>query len=642
MKRRLISYKNFLLILLLDVTLLIGAWYTAYLLRFNFDIPENSVGMTIRLIALVVAVKLLVFYFFRLYQGMWRYTSLIDLFNIVKASVLSTLIILSLFIFSRNLVGFSRSIFVIDCVLTIMFISGIRVALRVYFESASGAKGNPLFPGRLFAGNRKKKDVINLLIIGAGDGGEKIHREIRDNARLKYRVVAYLDDDYSKQGKMIHGVPVKGSVNDLNSVARKMDIHEILIAAPSSSSEQMRRIMEICKQSDITYKTLPGLGELINGNITVNTIRDVAYRDLLGRGVVHLEEERIGAYLKNSRVLITGAGGSIGSELCRQICRFKPNTLILFEQAESPLYDIDLELRRDFPYVTIVPVLGDIRNKKRLLKTFEAHRPQTIYHAAAYKHVPMLEIQSWEAILNNVQGTRNVVRIAKQCGVERFVMVSTDKAVRPTNIMGATKRIAELMVQCQHGEEDNSTKFITVRFGNVVGSVGSVVPLFKRQIEMGGPVTITHPEVTRFFMTIPEASQLILQAGAMGKGGETFILEMGTSVKIVDMARDLIRLSGLEPDVDIKIQYIGLRPGEKLYEELITEGEGIVPTNHKKIMVIKGQPCNPMILDQQIDELIAFAKDQDDRKIRQMLRQIVPEYQPSDRRLKKRGLTPGS
>ncbi len=302
--------------------------------------------------------------------------------------------------------------------------------------------------------------------------------------------------------------------------------------------------------------------------------------------------------------------------------------MVLFDQAESPLYDIDLELRRNFPYIKVVPVLGDIRNRSRLINIFDRHTPQIVFHAAAYKHVPMLEIQPWEAILNNVAGTRNVLEIAKEYTVERFVLVSTDKAVRPTNIMGTTKRIAELMVQGQVCEDPGDTRFITVRFGNVVGSVGSVIPLFKRQIEQGGPVTITHPEVTRFFMTIPEASQLILQAGAMGSGGEIFILEMGTSVKIVDMARDLIRFSGLEPDKDIKIEYIGLRPGEKLYEELITEGENILPTRHQKIMVLAGQTCEQNRLNEDIDRLVVSAKAQDAATIKTLLKKIVPEYMP--------------
>lgn len=586
--------------------------------------------MVVRLLPVVILIKIVIFYFFHGYRGMWRYTSLNDLFNIIKASVFSSLVIVFLIMFSHGFAGFSRSVFVIDGVVTILFVSGSRIGLRLYFEMMSEDDSNTTLTDRMLGRKKKRNDAINLLIIGAGSSGEKIFREIRDNIRLKYHVVGFLDDDYAKQRKMIHGIPVMGRVDELKSVAEKLDVHEILIAAPSSTADQMRTIVEQCKQSGLVFKTLPGMGELIDGKITLNAIRDVAYRDLLGREQVHLEEDRIGRYIQQKQVLVTGAGGSIGSELCRQICRFNPRTIVLFDQAESPLYDIDLELRRNFPYIKIVPVLGDIRNRSRLINTFEKHKPQIVFHAAAYKHVPMLEIQPWEAILNNVAGTRNVVNIAKEFEVERFVMVSTDKAVRPTNVMGTTKRIAELMVQGQNCDEGALTRFITVRFGNVVGSVGSVVPLFKRQIEQGGPVTITHPEVTRYFMTIPEASQLILQAGAMGKGGETFILEMGTSVKIADMAKDLIRLSGFEPDKDIKIEYIGLRPGEKLYEELITEGEDIVPTEHKKIMVLSGKSCEQDQLNGDIDRIIETAKAQDGEKIRILLKEIVPEYMPTN------------
>jgi FlaA1/EpsC-like NDP-sugar epimerase len=626
MKNRFPIYFNLIAIVCADIVLLGTSWYSSFLLRFNFNIPVDSSGMIVRLLPVVILIKMIVFYFFYVYRGMWRYTSLIDLFNIIKASVLSTLLITFLIIFTHSLSGFARSILIIDGVLTVLLISGSRVCLRLYFEmmSEDGFGGN--LADKLLGRKKKRNDAINLLIIGAGDSGEKIFREIRDNIRLKYHVKAFLDDDYAKQGKMIHGIPVMGRVDELESVAEKMDAHEILIAAPSSNSEQMRTIVEQCKLSGLVFKTLPGMGELINGKISVNAIRDVAYRDLLGREVVHLEEDLIGEYIKQKRVLVTGAGGSIGSELCRQICRFNPKTLILFDQAESPLYDIDLELRRSFPYIKIVPVLGDIRNKSRLINTFEKHKPQNVFHAAAYKHVPMLEIQPWEAILNNIAGTRNVVNIAKQFAVERFVLVSTDKAVRPTNIMGTTKRITELLVQGQNCDSQPLTRFITVRFGNVVGSVGSVVPLFRKQIAQGGPVTITHPEVTRYFMTIPEASQLILQAGAMGNGGEIFILEMGKSVKIADMAKDLIRLSGFEPDKDIAIEYIGLRPGEKLYEELITEGEDIVPTQHKKIMVLSGQICEQELLNGDIDKIIEIAKAQDGGKIKTMLKKIVPEY----------------
>jgi FlaA1/EpsC-like NDP-sugar epimerase len=384
--------------------------------------------------------------------------------------------------------------------------------------------------------------------------------------------------------------------------------------------------VKACERSGLNFKTIPGMGELINGKVTVNAIREVAYRDLLGREIIKLEEDKIGAHLKDQNVLVTGAGGSIGSELCRQICRFEPAKIILFERAESPLHAIELELKQAYKEVEVFSILGDIQDKNQLKKAFEANRPHIVFHAAAYKHVPMLELQPWRAIDNNVLGTKNLIDISTTWGVARFVFVSTDKAVRPANIMGASKRLSEMLIQGQNGCGISDTKFMIVRFGNVVGSVGSVVPLFKKQIQRGGPVTVTHPDVTRFFMTIPEACQLILQAGSMGDGGEIFILDMGTPIKIADMARDLIRLSGFEPDVDIKIEYVGLRPGEKLYEELITEGENIVPTHHEKIMVLKGVECDLQLLNGKVDELAHLAEEQDGEQVKIKLRQIVPEY----------------
>jgi FlaA1/EpsC-like NDP-sugar epimerase len=441
-------------------------------------------------------------------------------------------------------------------------------------------------------------------------------------------VVGFLDDDLAKIGKKIHGIPVLGKISDIKRVARKSSADEALIAIPSATSEQMREILTHCRKSGIKFKTIPGIGELINGKVTVNTIREVDYRDLLGRDVIRLDEDKIGAYLQGQCVMVTGAGGSIGSELCRQIGRYKPDSIVMYERAESPLYEIEHELKQDFVDIKTIPVLADIQNKEQLEKAFEAYRPQTVFHAAAYKHVPMLEMQPWKAVDNNIQGTANLVEITNKFNVERFVFVSTDKAVRPVNIMGASKRIAEMLIQSQNGCGLSHTKFMTVRFGNVVGSVGSVVPLFKKQIKKGGPVTVTHPEVTRFFMTIPEACQLILQAGAMGKGGEIFLLDMGTSIKIDDMARDLIRLSGFEPEVDIKIEYIGLRPGEKLSEELVIEGEDVIPTSHEKIMVLKGMDCNLGILNGNINTLIQIANDQNIEKIKAKLQKIVAEYRP--------------
>ena len=625
-------YKNFFIILVADLLLLSASLYAANLVRFDFGISQYFFIIFIKMLPYVLIVKIACFYFFDLYRGMWRYTSISDLSNILKASTISTLLIMCFILLRYRFIGYSRSVFLIDWCFTILFISGFRLAVRIFFEKISGNE-SWIDILRSFLGPVKKKipGTRNLLIIGAGDCGEKIFREIRDNARLQYQVVGFLDDNPAKVGMKIHGVTILGHTGEIESIARKVQADEALIAVPSANSQQMRRLVELLKKSGLDFKTIPGMGELINGIVTVNAIREVAYRDLLGREIIKLEEEKIGAYLKDQNVLVTGAGGSIGSELCRQICRFQPEKVILFERAESPLHAIELELKQSFKNIKIVPVLADIQDKNQLNKAFEGHQPHIVFHSAAYKHVPMLEIQPWKAIDNNVIGTKNLIEVSVEYNVERFVFVSTDKAVRPANVMGASKRLAETLVQGQNGCGLSQTRFMIVRFGNVVGSVGSVVPLFKKQIQRGDPVTVTHPDVTRFFMTIPEACQLILQAGSMGKGGEIFILDMGTPIKIDDMARDLIRLSGFEPDVDIKIEYIGLRPGEKLYEELITEGENIVPTRHEKIMVLKGIECDLELLNGKIDELTHLAQGQKGDQIKSKLRDIIPEYQfPAD------------
>ena len=604
--------------------------YFAYLIRFDFTISQQYSILLYRILPFVLIIKVVSFYFFDLYSGMWRYTSIADLFNIIKASSLSTLLIVSFILFRTKFQGFSRSVFIIDWCFTILFISGYRLFIRLYFEYSSGDRINIMSMWKaLGLFNRKRADGKRLLIIGAGNCGEKIYREIHDNDRLQYRVVGFLDDNSAKFGKKIHGVPVLGCIRDIKKIISKTMADEALIAIPSTNSQKMRDIVAKCKESGIRFKIIPSMGELINGKATVNDIREVDYSDLLGREVIKLDEEKIGAYLRGQCVLVSGAGGSIGSELCRQICRFRPKSLILYERAESPLYEIELELKQNFRDIKIVTLLADVQDTKQLEKTFEFYKPQTVFHAAAYKHVPLLELQPWKAIDNNIKGTANIVEVANKYNVERFVFVSTDKAVRPANIMGASKRVAEMLIQNQNGCGLSHTRFMIVRFGNVVGSIGSVVPLFKKQIIKGGPVTVTHPEMTRYFMTIPEAGQLILQAGSMGNGGEIFLLDMGTSIKIDDMARDLIRLYGFEPDVDIKIEYVGLRPGEKLYEELIIEGEGIVPTTHDKIMALKGTECDVYLLNGKIDELTKIAEDQKADKIKAKLQEIVPEYNPA-------------
>ena len=624
-------YSRLLIVLGIDIALIAASICGAYLVRFEFSIPSQNLVLLYKALPAIILVKIISFYLFDLYRGMWRYTSIADLLNIIKASAISSFLIISFILFTTRFEGFSRSIFIIDWCFTVLLITGYRVSIRLYYEQLSG-EGSRLIAMSNLIGflARKQADGKRILIVGAGDCGEKICREILNNYKLRHYIVGFIDDDPEKLGKKIHGIPVLGFIEEIKKVSQKTRADEVLIAIPSASSGEIRKIIETCKGCGITFKIIPGYGELIDGKVTVNSIREVAYRDLLGREVIKLDAQKIGGYLKGKRVLVTGAGGSIGSELCRQICRFKPESIILYERAESPLYEIELDIRQSFPETKSVSLLADVRDAIQLEKTFIKYQPQVVFHAAAYKHVPMLELQPWKAIENNIQGTLNLVNVSNKHDIERFVFVSTDKAVRPTNVMGASKRVAEMLVQSQNGCGLSQTRFMIVRFGNVIGSVGSVVPLFKKQIERGGPVTVTHPDVTRYFMTIPEACQLILQAGAMGSGGEIFLLDMGTPIKIIDMARDLIRLSGFVPDEDIKIEYVGLRPGEKLYEELITEGEGIVPTSHEKIMTLKGLDCSLDILNGNIEELTRLSEDQDHNKIKQMLKKIVPEYIPSE------------
>jgi len=616
-----------------DVLLFAASLYSAHLVRFDFNIPLYFQSAFWRILPVVIPLKLIFFYWFDRYRGMWRYTGLADLFNIIKASSLSSLTIIAIVLYSTrfhnssSFQGFSRSVFIIDWCFTIFLVSIFRLTVRLYYDHFEGNATGRASIDLVHLFRKKQSGQKKLLIIGAGNCGEKIFREIKNSAALHYQVAGFIDDNPAKRGLKIHGIPVLGNLEEINAVIKRLKIQELLIAIPSATSGVMRQIVDTCKQTGLPFKTIPGYGELIDGRVTISSIREVTYRDLMRRETIHLEEDQIGAYLCNETILVTGAGGSIGSELCRQVSRFKPNSLILFDRAESPLYEIELELRRLHPEIIYQTVLGDILDEKQLRHVFSRFRPQTVFHAAAYKHVPMLELQPWRAIENNVIGTSRVIDTTLAYNAERFVFVSTDKAVRPTNVMGASKRIAELLVQCQN-EPASKTKFMIVRFGNVFGSVGSVIPLFKKQIAQGGPVTVTHKEVTRFFMTIPEACQLILQAGAMGKGNEIYILDMGIPIKIDDMARDLIRLSGFEPDVDIKIDYIGLRPGEKLFEELVTEGEGVLPTPHKKILVLEGAACDLTTLKGNIERLHGMARDQDAAGIRQALTQILPDYHP--------------
>jgi FlaA1/EpsC-like NDP-sugar epimerase len=615
MKRQLRNPKFYLMILG-DAAFVAAAFIASFFLRYDGQIPEWQWGYIEKALPLVVGVKLVMFLFFRLYRGMWRYTGLVDLLNVLKAGLLSSVILVLIILFFFRFVGYPRTVFVLDLILTLVLVGGIRIAIRIFMSEHLSSS----WIRRPLDARRGRK----LLIIGAGHAGEKAMRESLDNPGLKVRVVGFLDDDKNKQGKAIHGAPILGAIDDIEQIGISYD--EILIALPSAKSSEMRHIVSLCEKTGKRFRTMPSIGELINGKISMTASREVTLEDLFGREEIHLDQEKINRYLHDKRILITGAGGSIGTELVRQICRFDPRAVACFDFSEFNLFTIEMECRRLFPHVEIVPFLGDIRDGKTVRRVFGLFRPDVVFHAAAYKHVPMQELNPREAVTVNVMGTGNLVRAARDAGVECFVLVSTDKAVRPSNVMGATKRVAEMLVSDLNRR--SGMRFIAVRFGNVLRSSGSVIPMFQEQIARGGPVTVTHPDITRYFMSISEAAQLILQAGAMGEGGEVFILDMGRPVRILDIARDLIRLHGLEPDEDIPIEVIGLRPGEKLYEELITVGEGIVPTGHQKIMVLRGLPSDGDKLRKQVQELLDLTDTFDDAAIKSKLQEIVPEYTP--------------
>ena len=619
--RNLIRSRNFYVMLLLDAALVAGAYYLAFHLRFDGEIPPGFLDLFFRTVAPVVAMKILIFLIFGLYRGMWRFTSLNDLQNVVAAALMATMLIVVYCALFGRFWGFPRSVLAMDFVLTLLFIGGARVAVRLVMNRGSG------LPEGLWGGpdrNRKR-----IMIVGAGNTGEKVVREMMDSPAMKMRPAGFLDDDQSKQGKAIHGVPIKGVVADLEKFQHEFD--EILIAIPSVKGSQMRAIVAACDKTGKRYRIVPNIGEVIGGQISIKAIRDVRYEDLLGREEASLDSALLERTYRGKRIMITGAGGSIGSELVRQAAKYQPAALGLLDFSEYNLFQVENDSRRRFEYIPVEAFLVDIRVERAVRRAFAAFKPDVVIHAAAYKHVPLQELNPREAIFNNVKGSRTLVRLAGENGVARFVLVSTDKAVRPTNVMGATKRVAEMFVECMNGGERGAggCRFMAVRFGNVLGSSGSVIPIFQEQIAKGLPVTVTHPEVTRYFMSTAEAAQLILQAGAMGEGGEIFILDMGEPVKIADMARDLIRLHGLEPDRDIPVRFVGLRPGEKLYEELITEGEGIKPTRHEKIRVIRGRHTDCPTLNAQIDDLIACAETSDHAAIKAKLHEIVPEYTPS-------------
>lgn len=599
---RLVDIKNNpgrrLLVILFDAGVVTISILLAYVLRFERGVPQSEWQHLQLILPWGVSVFMLAFLISGIYTTVWRYASVQDIWRIVKAMFLGMIGLLAVDLFTPQQF-IPRSIYIISAMLVTIGIGTSRIGWRVYCEWKYGHYGPD---------NPEKRR--NTLIVGAGEAGLLVVRELRHSS-LAMHPVGFVDDDSVKQGKMIHGLKVFGRTQDIVAIVEKYRVEEIIIAMPSVSGAKMRRIVEECKKTRANLKTLPGIGDLVSGKVSVNKLRHVEVEDLLRREAVETDFQRIAAYLHDKTVLVTGAGGSIGSELVRQIAAIGPACMVLIGQGENSIHTIEQEMRDCDPRLHIYTYIADIKNRHVISRIFENHRPQAVFHAAAHKHVPLMEKQPEEAVKNNSWGTKVLAELALQFGAECFVMISSDKAVRPTSAMGASKRFAELIVQhyaaeAQKKVERPLTRFAVVRFGNVLGSRGSVVPIFKRQIAQGGPVTITHPDMERFFMTIPEAVALVLQAGAFAVGGEIFVLNMGEPVKISDLAKDLIRLSGLEPMVDIPIVYTGVRPGEKLYEELIHEGESLERTSHERIMRIgdcAGAYCGSLVPIQRLVRL---------------------------------------
>jgi FlaA1/EpsC-like NDP-sugar epimerase len=587
----------------------------AFMLRFDSGIPAIY-RPHLRFALLVWPIsKLVVFWIAGLGRGWWRYVSLPDLIRLTIGNAAASVVVTALTL-SVGLPGFPRSIYITDFLVCLMVMSATRISRRIHWE-LSRAKGRDVTQGR-------------TLIYGAGDAGVNILREIRQNTGIPYHVVGLLDDDPAKLGASIHGIKVLGRGVDMEALAKKHNVETVLVAMPSATGAQMTAILQQCHTAGVAFKTIPSLSKILQNATLTSQIRDVAVEDLLGRSPVVLEQDLIAARLTGRIVMVTGAAGSIGSELCRQIARFAPTAIVGFENSETGLFYLEHELRKTFPEVAFHPEIGSIQNFTRIEEVIAKYSPSTIFHAAAYKHVPMMETHLFEAVENNVFGTWNVATAAVRAGVGEFVLISSDKAVRPTNIMGATKRITEFIVLSLSGISGCNTRFVAVRFGNVLGSNGSVVPTFKQQILAGGPVTVTHPEMQRFFMTIPEASQLVLQAAAMGRGGEVFVLDMGEPVRILDLARNLILLSGLRPDEDIRIEFTGTRPGEKLYEELSHLEEGTVATQHEKVRVFAAHALQCPDIEACLDTLREGCAARDVTSVVSALKTAIPDYTPSE------------
>jgi FlaA1/EpsC-like NDP-sugar epimerase len=600
-----------------DMVLAVAAVFGSYVLRLE---PGPALNLYIPsaywLAALAVIIKPPIYYAFGLYRRIWLYASMQELklilVAVTAASVPVTFAILLLFN-AGFFVGFPRSVLVIDWLLSILAVGGLRFSLRLLAENKTLSS--------LASGPASARRV---LVIGAGDAGALVVRELQKNPQLNMLPVGFLDDNPDKQGQQIYGVPVDGAIRDLDRILSSRLVHEVIIAIPSAPGRIVRLVADVCRLKGLPFRTIPGIYELLGGKVSVSRLREVTITDLLRREPAHLDDSRLGSTLGGKVILVTGAGGSIGRELCRQIARWGPAELILLGHGENSIFDSLLEMQEAFPSVIMRPVIANVTDFPRLETIFNRFRPQVVFHAAAHKHVPLMEKNVEEAVLNNILGTYNVVSAAANSSVERMVMISSDKAVRPINVMGGTKRMAEMIVLDAAARCGRS--FSVVRFGNVLGSRGSVVPLFKRQITLGGPITITHPDMRRYFMTIPEAVYLVLQSASMGKGGETFVLNMGEQVRILDLAEDLIRLSGLEPGRDIDIVFTGVRPGDKLSEDLWDEGQLFEPTLHPDIQrLVRADELLDQRLKETVMELIRLAHAGDASAIIDLLDGVIPD-----------------
>ena len=596
-----------------DVISIIIAAYGSLLLRFNGPIESQYLHRVNILIGSMVLIGLAIFITFRLYHSLWQFASIIELKNIIFASIMSAIANILICELTGN--PLPRSCYFIYFLLLVLMVGGSRFIYR--FIRLYAARHN-------IRGRKEQRPLEKVMIIGAGVAGEKVYKEILGSKSIYKEVICFIDDEPSKWNRTIHGVSIYGGRDKIIEAVNKYKIEEIMVAMPSASKRDLIDIFNICKETKCKLKKLPGIYQFINEDVHISDLKEVEIQDLLGRDPIKVNLADIMGYVTDKVVMVTGGGGSIGSELCRQIAANKPKQLIIVDIYENNAYDIQLELKHNYPELNLETLIASVRNEVKVNKLFEIYHPDIVYHAAAHKHVPLMEDSPNEAIKNNVFGTLNVARAADKYNAQKFILISTDKAVNPTNVMGATKRLCEMIVQTYN--KRSQTEYVAVRFGNVLGSNGSVIPIFKRQIKDGGPVTVTHPDIIRYFMTIPEAVSLVLQAGAYAKGGEIFILDMGDPVRIADMAKNLIKLSGYEPDVDIKIEYTGLRPGEKLYEELLMEEEGLQDTpNH---MIHIGKPIE-MNEDTFVERLInlkeaAYGEIDD---IRSLIKELVPTYQ---------------